>query len=144
MSGREWLGRRSRKTVNGGAGVDVLAAVNAFNITLQQTSKTTTVTPRTESAEGVLLANTAVQNGSYRDIDTTNFMAQVITPSAFPSVPANAVSWNITKIAFYGRQNGQRVGYALRPGSRDRRPLRQSDRQCVWADVNRRIGSDKF
>ena len=105
----EWSGVAGaplRKTINGGTPVDVLPSVNAFNITLQQTSKTTAIATTADSAENALLANNASPSGSSRDIDTLNFMSQVIAPSAFPSVPANATSWNLTKFSFYGGQNG--------------------------------------
>lgn len=94
------------KTVNGGTGVNVLPSVNSFAITLQQTQKTTTFTTTTDSAETLLLANTTVSGASYRDIDATDSMAQVVDPTAFTAVPSNAVSWNATKLDFYGAQNG--------------------------------------
>jgi hypothetical protein len=105
----EWsgtLGHPLRKTVNGGTAVDVLPSVNSFNVVFQQKSSTTTVTTKTESAETLLLANGAVQTGSGRDIDVSNHMSQVLLPMSFPSVPANAISWNATKVEFHGRQNG--------------------------------------
>lgn len=105
----EWSGAAGaplRKTINGGASVDVLASVNAFNITLQQTQKTTALTTTTDSAETTLLANVSVQSGTYRDIGTSDYMGQVILPTSFPSIPANATSWNLTKIDFYGKQSG--------------------------------------
>jgi hypothetical protein len=94
------------KTVNGGTGVNVLPSVNSFVITLQQTPKVTTFTTTADSAETLLLAKTTVSGALYRDIDVNNNMAQVIDPAAFTSVPSNAVSWNATKLDFYGSQNG--------------------------------------
>jgi hypothetical protein len=94
------------KTVNGGSGVNVLPFVNSFVITPQQTQKVTTFTTTSDSAETLLLANTTVSGALYRDIDATNCMAQVIDPAAFTAVPSNAVSWNATKLDFYGSQNG--------------------------------------
>ena len=44
----EWSGTAGdplRKTINGGTSVDVLTSVNAFSVTFQQKSKTTTLTP---------------------------------------------------------------------------------------------------
>ena len=50
----EWsgvAGAALRKSINGGAAVDVLPSVNAFSITLQQTQKTTSITTTVDSAE---------------------------------------------------------------------------------------------
>jgi hypothetical protein len=94
------------KTVNGGTGVNVLPSVNSFVITSQQTQKVTALTTTTDSAETLLLANATVSGALYRDIDATNSMAQVIDPAVFTSVPSNAISWNATKLDFYGSQDG--------------------------------------
>src|SRR3954453_16707422 len=53
----EWSGTAGdplRKSINGGSAVDVLPAVYAFAVTLQQKAKSTTLTTTTDSAEGVL------------------------------------------------------------------------------------------
>jgi hypothetical protein len=105
----EWSGVAGtplRKSINGGTGVDILPSVNSFAISLQQVSKTTAYTTTAESAEAVLLANTSVSGASYRDIDVTNHMSQSIWPAGFTLVPPNAVSWNATKIDFYGQTSG--------------------------------------
>lgn len=105
----EWSGNPGdslKKTVNGGTPVDVLTSVYAFAVTLQQAAKTTTLTTTTDSAETVLLANTAVITGKFRDIDTSNFEGMHIYPSSFSGVPSNATSWNCTKIDFHGKQGG--------------------------------------
>jgi hypothetical protein len=104
----EWSGTAGdplRKTINGGTAVDVLTSVYSFNVTLQQKSKTTTLTTTNDSAETVLFANATVLGSSYRDIDVNNFAGQQINPASFPSVPANAVSWSATKIDFHSRQS---------------------------------------
>ena len=104
----EWsgvAGEPLRKSVNGGTSVDILPAVNNFNITLQQAPKTTTYTTTNDSAEALLLTTASVQSGSRRDIDVTNQMAQVITPTAFSSIPSNAISWTLSRIDFYAQQN---------------------------------------
>ena len=105
----EWsgtLGDPLRKTINGGTAVDVLPAVNNFYIAFQQKTTTTTLTTTVDSAEGQLLGTSAPSSPSSRDIDSSNYLGQVIVPGAFPSVPANAISWNLTKIDIYGRQWG--------------------------------------
>ena len=86
----EWSGTAGdplRKTVNGGTAVDVLTSVYAFNVTLQQKAKTTTLTTTTDSAEAVLLANASVVTGTYRDIDTSNFSCSQINPASFHRRP---------------------------------------------------------
>ncbi len=105
----EWSGTPGdplRKSINDGASVNVLNSVNAFAITLQQSQKTTTLTTTTDSAESVLLSNTTVQSASYQDIQDNTCMAQVINPAFFSSVPANALSWKVTKVDFYAKQSG--------------------------------------
>jgi hypothetical protein len=105
----EWSGIAGdplRKTVNGATAVDVVTSVYAFNVTLQQKSKTTTLTTTTDSAEGLLLGNASVVTGTYRDVDTSNFYGIQINPAAMTGLPANALSWNLTKLEFHGKQNG--------------------------------------
>lgn len=105
----EWSGVAGaplRKTVNGATAVDVITSVYAFNVALQQKSKTTTLTTTTDSAEALLLGNASVVTGSYRDIDTNDFCAVQIVPTALSGAPANALSWNLTKLEFHGKQNG--------------------------------------
>ncbi|MEX0585182.1 MAG: hypothetical protein WD176_00970, partial [Pirellulales bacterium] len=105
----EWSGAAGaplRKTLNGGASVDVLSSANAFNVAFQQTQKLTTLTTTTDSAETQLLGTASLSSPPYLEIDTSNFIGQMISPAAFPAVPANAISWNATKVDFYGRQNG--------------------------------------
>src|SRR3954469_20277587 len=80
----EWSGVGGdplRKTVNGETAVDVLASVYTFNVTLQQKSKTTTLTTTPDSSEALLLGNGTVTTGSIRDIDATHFSALQINPS---------------------------------------------------------------
>jgi hypothetical protein len=103
----EWSGTAGdplRKTINGGTAVDVLPSVNSFIVTLEQKPKTTTFTTTTDSAETILLANTSVVAGTYRDIDISNFSGCQINPTYFPSIPANVLSWNLTKIDIHGKQ----------------------------------------
>src|SRR4051812_7083508 len=101
----EWSGTAGdplRKTVNGGTAVDVLTSVYAFNVALQQTSKTTTLTTTTDSSEAMLLGSAPVVNGGSREVDTNNFFGVLIVPTAIIGTPANALSWNLTKVDFYG------------------------------------------
>src|SRR5690348_12060840 len=104
----EWSGTAGaslRKIVNGGTSIEVLPSVNAFTITLQQTSKSTTITPKVESAETLLVSNTAVNAALWRDIDLSNSMAQSLVPTAFSSIPANVICWNLTRFDFNGDKN---------------------------------------
>jgi prepilin-type N-terminal cleavage/methylation domain-containing protein len=94
------------KTVNGGTSVAVLTSVYAFNVTVQQNAKTTTLTTTTDSAEAILQSNTSIAGLKDRDISDVSYSAQIVTPGFFSSVPANATCWNITKVDFYGKQSG--------------------------------------
>jgi hypothetical protein len=105
----EWSGVGGdplRKTVNGGTAVDVLTSVYAFGVTLQQTSKTTVLTTTTDSSEAMLVGNATVVTGAFREVDTSNFYGVQIVPTAFIGIPANVLSWNLTKIDFYGSKDG--------------------------------------
>lgn len=104
----EWsgvAGSALRKTLNGGTAVDVLPSVHSFAVTLIQKPKTTTLTTTTDSAEAMLLGNMSVTTGNYRDIDNLNFSGIQIVPTVFTGIPANVLSWNLTKIEFHGKQN---------------------------------------
>jgi prepilin-type N-terminal cleavage/methylation domain-containing protein len=105
----EWSGVAGdplRKSVNGATAVDVLTSVYAFNVILQQKAETTTLTTTTDSSEAVLLGNAGVVSGNFREVGTSNFFAIQIVPAALTGLPANALSWNLTKIEFHGKQNG--------------------------------------
>jgi hypothetical protein len=100
------LGAPLRKTVGGNASVDVLDSVNSFSVALQQESKVASFTSTTDSAE-LLLYLTGVPSGStYRNITALSHMGHWINPSSFPSVPANALYWNLTRAEVYGANNG--------------------------------------
>ncbi len=105
----EWSGTPGdplRKTVGGGTSVTVLEPVDAFELTFLTTTSSTTLETTVDSAETLLLANAAGQNALPVDVTTTTYQAQQINPAYFPSVPANAASWNATRIDFYGNQHG--------------------------------------
>ncbi len=57
----------------------------------------------------MLLGNASVVIGVYREIDTSNYCAIQIVPAALSGLPANALSWNLTKLEFHGKQNGSPV-----------------------------------
>ena len=87
----EWSGTAGdplRKTINGGAAVDVLTSVYDFNVTLDQNAKTTTFTTTTDSAETVLLSNANPSGVSGKNIDSSTQIAQPIYPAYFSSVPS--------------------------------------------------------
>jgi hypothetical protein len=104
----EWSGVAGAplyKTINSGTPVVVLDSVNAFAISVLQTSSTTTLTTTTDSAETLLASNATSPNGSERVLNTSRFSAQQIIPTTFNSVPANALYWNATKADFYGSKD---------------------------------------
>jgi len=95
-----------RKTINGNASVNVLDSVRSFAVTLQQKPKTTSFTTTTDSAEQILGATGAPTGSTERDITATSHSGHWINPFNFPSVPANALYWNLTKVDFYARNGG--------------------------------------
>jgi hypothetical protein len=104
----EWSGVAGaplRKSINGGTAVEIAPAVNSFNVTFQQTQTSTTYTTTVDSSQQLLLTTASVASTNRRDIDATNHMAQVIAPTAFASIPTGALSWNMTRVDFYGGQN---------------------------------------
>jgi hypothetical protein len=106
----EWSGTPGaplNKKVNAASSVPVLGAVEAFGLSLQQTSNTTTLKTRVDSAEAMLISNPNSPGGSDRTVTSTRYMAQQINPAAFTSpVPANALYWNATKVQFFGDKDG--------------------------------------
>ena len=128
----EWSGVAGdplRKTVNGGTAVDVLTSVYAFNVTLQQKSKTTTLTTTTDSSEAQLLGNASVVTGSYRDIDTSNYCAVQITPTALTGIPANALVLESHQSRLPRQAKWHRDGNANRAAPSHRRSTRRPDKQ---------------
>ncbi len=113
----EWSGTAGdplTKKINTAAAVTILDSVEAFDVSLQQTSKTTTFTTTTDSAEAVLVSNATSPSGLVRDINTSQFTAQQINPAAFTAaIPANAVSWNATKVQFHCDKNSLDDGTLL-------------------------------
>jgi hypothetical protein len=90
------------KTVNGGDPKTVLEAVEEFNALYVLKSQTMTLNTTSETAEAMLLSDTAANDDGDREIDSSNHFAQAINPALFSSRPANAISWNATKIEFVG------------------------------------------
>ncbi|MCI0334341.1 MAG: hypothetical protein L0228_14075 [Planctomycetes bacterium] len=113
----EWSGTAGdplNKKINSAAAVAILDSIEAFDVSLLQTSTTTTFTTTTDSAEAVLLSNATSPSGLQRDINTSQFTAQQINPAAFTAaIPANAVSWNATKVQFYCDENSLDDGTLL-------------------------------
>ena len=105
----EWsgtVGDPLYKTVNTSTAVAILDSVTAFQVTLSLKSATKTLTTTTETNEIVLVSNATLQPGTDCDITATKFASQLVDPGTFSSRPANAISWNATKIDFYGKQEG--------------------------------------
>jgi hypothetical protein len=109
----EWSGVPGdplKKTTNGGTAVVLVDSVQNFQYSLVTNSQTTAVTTTANSAEAVLASSTTIQSSTDWDITGSEFAAQQINPLAFASVPANAISWNATKVDFYGKQEGMGGG----------------------------------
>jgi type II secretory pathway pseudopilin PulG len=105
----EWsgtVGEPLYKTINGGTPTAVIKSINEFQINCVLKPKLTAYTATTDSAEAVLQSNATVQAGPFSSISATSYSSQQINPSAFPSIPANAISWTATKVDFYGLRSG--------------------------------------
>lgn len=117
----EWSGTAGAplyKTVNGGAATTILATVEEFNVLYSQKTQTTTLTTFSETAESVLASNSVLTGLTDRKITVDAHTAQQVNPTNFTSVPANAVSWNATKVEFFGSRDGaanETVLVQLRP-----------------------------
>lgn len=97
------------RTFNTAAAVAVLDSVNAFSVVFTVKPQATSLTTTVESAEQVLASNSAVQIGIDRDVTPTSYIAHQVFPSFFAGIPANAVSWNATKVDFYGSKSGATI-----------------------------------
>jgi hypothetical protein len=105
----EWsgaVGDPLTKKVNSAAAVTILDAIQSFEATGQVTSKTTTLTTTTDTAEALLLGNSSTAGTMQRQVTATGYSAQQLNPAAFTSIPANAISWNATKADVYGLRSG--------------------------------------
>jgi hypothetical protein len=95
-----------RKTINGNTSVNVLDSVNSFSAALQQESNIASFTTTTDSAEQIL-GSTGVPTGSTsRTINANSSSGHWVNPFNFPSVPANALYWNLTRADVYGSNAG--------------------------------------
>ena len=66
-------------------------------------------TTTTDTAGAICLPPTMSPTGSTsRDIDATNLIGAMDQSDSFPSVPANAFSWNLNRVDFYGRKSSVR------------------------------------
>jgi hypothetical protein len=95
------------KTVNGGTPVAVLASVQNLQFTFTLDTKTTTVTPSTDTAEALLIPAASVSGSNSIPIGVAagfSFVAQSI-PAISPAAPANATCWNVTRVDFRGSQH---------------------------------------
>jgi hypothetical protein len=105
----EWSGVPGaplQKTVNGGTPVALVDSVQDFQISVTTVGETESFTATTTSAEAMLASNPAVPSNTERDINQSSFSAQRINPTAFGGVPSGATSWNLNRVDFYGRRNG--------------------------------------
>ncbi|MEX0613375.1 MAG: hypothetical protein WD738_17830 [Pirellulales bacterium] len=94
------------RRLDAGASIVVLDSVNAFSTTFLLKPETADLKTTVDSAETILLSNTNVQAGTERDVAINSQSAHQVNPAVFSSIPANAISWNATKVDFQGRQTG--------------------------------------
>jgi hypothetical protein len=97
-----------QRTINGGTAVTVAPKVTEFALTYDKKSVVQPTT-YTQSAEQVLssfptLNPLLVANG---DVSGTNGIGEIFAPS----LPGNAVKWNITRVQYIAKAKGPALGY---------------------------------
>jgi hypothetical protein len=95
-------GSSLEKTVNGEDPIVVLANVEHFQLEYTLAEQVTTLETTVDTAEQALLSSPSGVNGEDREITRDNHIAQYFEAAAMAGRPANAVSWNATKVVFYG------------------------------------------
>lgn len=102
----EWTGDELLRAVNDGDAVPIADDVQSFEIEYVYATTTDRLYPVSETAEATLASNTNTSGSGVRSIKNDLWISQQVNPQAFSSIPAGAVSWNATRIDFYGRRVG--------------------------------------
>jgi prepilin-type N-terminal cleavage/methylation domain-containing protein len=101
----EWSGTAGAsltRRYNGGAAVQVLADVRDLTLSYDLQTISTLVPQGNESAETVLRSFSAQLHSEDFPIRSSEWHGQYF----FPVLPADAVSWKVTRIRIYGRTDG--------------------------------------
>lgn len=102
----EWTGNELLRAVNDGDAVALAKDVNSFEIEYNFDTTTERLYPVSDSGETTLASNTSTSGAGVRSINNQLWVSQQVNPQAFSAIPAGAVSWNATRIDFYGRRVG--------------------------------------
>jgi type II secretory pathway component PulJ len=107
----DWSGTAGaplNKTVNGGTAVAVLASVQNFQLTYNLDTRTSTLTPSSDTSEALLTSNTSANQAQQILIGSLSGSYSVAqsVPAVLASAPAGATSWNVTRVDFRGSQYG--------------------------------------
>jgi hypothetical protein len=101
----EWSGTAGdplTRTYNGGAAVTVIANVRDFSLSYDLQTTSTQVPQGNESAETLLIGYSSAQNLADYTIQSNSLYSEYF----YPVLPANAVSWKVTRVQFYAEQSG--------------------------------------
>lgn len=105
----EWsgtVGDPLTRRYNGGTAVQVLSNVRDFTLTYDLQTISTQVPQNNESAE-TLLSN---YNSSTNYDDYSIRELELYSEYFYPVLPANAISWRVTRVRFYAEQSGWSSG----------------------------------
>ncbi len=101
----EWSGTAGdplTRTYNGGTAVTVIANVQDFSLSYDLQTTSTQVPQGNESAETLLIGYNSSQNLDDYTIQSNSLYSEYF----YPVLPANAVSWKVTRVQFYAQQSG--------------------------------------
>jgi prepilin-type N-terminal cleavage/methylation domain-containing protein len=91
---------------NSGSVVEVLNAVQQFNLSYDLDNISKAAMPQYESAETLLIGYSSTQNLADYQLRPTQWYGQYFRPT----LPADAVSWKVTRIEFFAKVDGQPTG----------------------------------
>jgi len=105
----EWSGTPGdplTRQYNSGSVVEVLDAVQEFNLSYDLETINDEVMPQYESAETLLIGYSSTVNLADYQLRPTQWYGQYF----HPSLPGDAVSWKVTRIEFFVKVDGQPTG----------------------------------
>jgi prepilin-type N-terminal cleavage/methylation domain-containing protein len=105
----EWSGTAGApltRTYNGGAAVQVLTDVRDFNLTYDLQTISTEIPQGNQSAETLLVSYDSSSGYAGYDVQQTQWYGEYFRPT----LPADAVSWKVTRVRFYARSSGWASG----------------------------------
>jgi len=108
----EWSGTAGQpltRRYNSGTVLNILDAVQEFNLSYNLETVSSQVTPGNESSETLLMSYDSNQSlGDYTILDN-----QWYGQYFFPSLPVGTIKWKVTRVEFYAKVNGLTTGQCL-------------------------------